>query len=172
MSIDLFRQIVSVNDGEVVTTSRKIAEVFGKNHKDVLRAINQLECSDYFRERNFALSQYVQKMPTGGSKSVNEFLITKDGMAFLVMGFKGKEAAKFKEAYINAFNWMADKIHQRDELDRELNDFTRRESNSISAGSFHGRGLAQRRVEKNKLADELKDLQQRIQMVLPALEVN
>jgi phage regulator Rha-like protein len=33
-----------------------------------------------------------------------EYQITKDGFAFLVMGFTGKVAAKFKEAYILAFN--------------------------------------------------------------------
>ncbi|EOS1856350.1 Rha family transcriptional regulator, partial [Escherichia coli] len=32
--------------------------------------------------------------------------ITRDGFAFLAMGFTGKRAARFKEAYINAFNQM------------------------------------------------------------------
>lgn len=167
--LDLFKRMVLVSDGEVVTTSRKVAEVFVKNHKDVLRAINQLECSSDFRERNFALSQYSQKMPTGGSKQVNEYLITKDGMTFLVMGFKGKEAAKFKEAYINAFNWMSDNLKSRDELSRKINDFTKREAISVSNGSLHGRGLAQRRREKAKLAVELKELQEKAQMSLPEL---
>lgn len=170
MSIELFRKLVSVNDGEVVTTSRRVAEIFGKQHKDVLRAINNLECSSDFRERSFALCFENNNLQNG--KPLKYYQITKDGMAFLVMGFKGKEAARFKEAYINAFNWMANNIRQREELDREINDFTKRESNSVSSGSFHGRGLAQRRVEKHKLADELKDLQARIQMVLPALEAN
>ncbi|HHL2105229.1 TPA: Rha family transcriptional regulator [Escherichia coli] len=34
------------------------------------------------------------------------YQITRDGFAFLAMGFTGKRAAQFKEAYINAFNQM------------------------------------------------------------------
>jgi hypothetical protein len=36
--------------------------------------------------------------------------MTKDGFTFLAMGFTGKEAAKWKEAYINAFNKMAEQL--------------------------------------------------------------
>lgn len=170
MSIELFRQIVSVNDGEVFTTSGQIAEVFGKRHDNVIRAIENLDCSNEFAKLNYEVC--FENSNLQNNKPLKYYRITKDGMAFLVMGFKGKEAAKFKEAYINAFNWMVDNIRKREELDREINDFSRRESLSISSGSFHGRGLAQRRIEKQKLSDELKDLQQRIQMVLPALEAN
>ncbi len=37
----------------------------------------------------------------------------RDGFAFLCMGFTGKEAAKWKEAYIRAFNWMAEQLFKR-----------------------------------------------------------
>ena len=36
--------------------------------------------------------------------------MTKDGFSFLVMGYTGKKAARFKEAYINAFNKMESEI--------------------------------------------------------------
>ena len=38
------------------------------------------------------------------------YYITRDGFTFLAMGFTGKIAAKFKEAYINAFNEMENKL--------------------------------------------------------------
>ena len=38
------------------------------------------------------------------------FTMTKDGFSFLVMGYTGKKAAQFKEAYINAFNKMEAEI--------------------------------------------------------------
>lgn len=170
MSIELFRKLVSVNDGEVVTTSRIIADVFGKQHKNVLRDIKSLDCDDEFARLNFELC--IENNDLQNGKAQPFYNITKDGATYLIMGYRGKRAAEFKQAYIRAFNWMANNIRQREELDREINDFTKRESNSVSSGSFHGRGLAQRRVEKHKLADELKDLQARIQMVLPALEAN
>ncbi|WP_434801549.1 Rha family transcriptional regulator [Serratia symbiotica] len=34
------------------------------------------------------------------------YQITRDGFAFLTMGFTGQRAAQFKEAYITAFNQM------------------------------------------------------------------
>lgn len=168
MSIELFRQMVSVNDGEVITTSRIIADVFGKQHKNVLRDIKALDCDEEFSRLNFELCFENNNLQSG--KPQPYYNITKDGATYLIMGYRGKRAAEFKQAYIRAFNWMAENIRKREELDREINDFSRRESQSIYNGSFHGRGLVQRRIEKRKLADELKDLQERIQMVLPALE--
>lgn len=170
MSIELFRKLVSVNDGEVVTTSKIIADVFGKQHYNVIRDIKGLDCDEEFAKLNFEVCFENNDLQNG--KPQPYYNITKDGATYLIMGYRGKRAAEFKQAYIRAFNWMANNIRQREELDREINDFTRRESNSVSSGSFHGRGLAQRKVEKHKLADELKDLQARIQMVLPALEAN
>ena len=40
------------------------------------------------------------------------YLITRDGFVFLVMGFTGKTAAKFKEAYIRAFNVMEERLRR------------------------------------------------------------
>ncbi|EFE8546413.1 Rha family transcriptional regulator, partial [Escherichia coli] len=61
-----------------------------------------LECSASFTARNFSVSDYTdctgRKLPC--------YQITRDGFAFLAMGFTGKRAAQFKEAYINAFNQM------------------------------------------------------------------
>jgi phage regulator Rha-like protein len=37
----------------------------------------------------------------------------RDGFMFLVMGYKGKRAAHIKEAFIEAFNMMEDKLHNQ-----------------------------------------------------------
>lgn len=161
-NIELFRQLVTAQGEQVTTTSRKIAELFGKQHRNVLRAIDNLGCSDEFRALNFEPVDFIDK--NGDSR--REFNITKDGMAFLCMGFTGKEAAKFKEAYINAFNWMADMLRQRADIDFMMGDFSRRESASIGNGSFHGRGLAQRKQEKYALASEYQAIEQKLQMVI------
>lgn len=97
--------LVMVEGGQVVTTSLRVAEYFGKDHKSVLRQINYLECSNLFRERNFAPSEYKRKNGNV-TKSYPMYYLTRDGFTFLAMGFTGKIAAKFKEAYINAFNEM------------------------------------------------------------------
>lgn len=92
--------------GNVVTTSLLVAEKFGKRHEDVLRAVKNLECSAEFHERNFALMVENKQLPQGGSTKAHNVMMTRDGFSFLVMGFTGEKAAKFKEDFINAFNQM------------------------------------------------------------------
>ena len=50
--------LVELDHGEVWTTSLLIADRFDKRHADVLRAVEKLECSAGFAERNFALSHF------------------------------------------------------------------------------------------------------------------
>lgn len=104
------KNLVSVNNGKAVTTSLQVAEVFNKLHRHVLRDIRNLECSSNFQESNFGLSFYHSKLLNGGYKKQPMYYITKDGFVFLAMGFTGKVAAQFKEAYINAFNEMENKL--------------------------------------------------------------
>ncbi|USD66695.1 Rha family transcriptional regulator [Vibrio sp. SCSIO 43136] len=92
------------NQGEEIRTdSLKVAEAFNKQHKDVIRKLNGLDCSQEFIERNFTLNDYTDRI----GRKLPKFEMTKDGFIFLVMGFTGKKAAKIKETYINAFNQMA-----------------------------------------------------------------
>lgn len=93
---------LAVVNGQITTTSTQVAEHFQKAHRDVLRAIRNLECSDGYRLRNFAQSSYLNEQ----GKQQPCFRMTRDGFVFLAMGFTGKEAALWKEAYIDAFNRM------------------------------------------------------------------
>lgn len=88
--------------GKVVTSSLAVASYFGKQHKNVIQKIASLECSAEFTELNFQLSEYID----ASGRKLPCYQITRDGFAFLAMGFTGKRAAQFKEAYINAFNQM------------------------------------------------------------------
>lgn len=95
--------LISLHHGQPMTTSLKVAEVFGKLHRNVLRKLEALECSPEFTELNFERSEYTDA--TG--RKLSMWNMTKDGFIFLVMGFTGKQAAAIKEAYIHAFNAMA-----------------------------------------------------------------
>ena len=101
-------ELVTAVNGQAVTTSLRVAEYFGKAHKDVLKAIRALECSNDFQGRNFSPSFYTRDLPNGGTKKDPVYYMTRDGFTFLAMGFTGKVAAQFKENYINAFNQMED----------------------------------------------------------------
>lgn len=98
--------LVSIVNEKPMTTSLIVTERFKKEHRTVLRAIENLECSQRFREHNFVLSSYKSKQ----GKELPMYLMTRDGFTFLCMGFTGEEAAKWKEAYIKAFNSMESQL--------------------------------------------------------------
>ncbi|GAB6178142.1 hypothetical protein JCM16814_30330 [Desulfobaculum senezii] len=78
-------QITSHNmRGNPMTTSLKVAEVFGKEHKNVIQSIEQLDCSEEFRKLNFQLSSY--SVPNN-RRPYPMYLMTRDGFTFLAMGF-------------------------------------------------------------------------------------
>lgn len=87
--------------GVDITTSLIVAQVFGKEHKNVLRDIESLSCSESFRVLNFEQTPYVH--PQNG-QTYKMYTMTKDGFSFLVMGYTGEKAGEFKERFINEFN--------------------------------------------------------------------
>jgi Rha family phage regulatory protein len=100
---------VTLEDGRPTTTSLVVAQVFGKPHKDVLAKIRNLDCPPEFTKRNFSLSEFTD--PTG--RKLPMYRMTRDGFTFLCMGFTGKEAARWKIAYLEAFNRMEAELQQR-----------------------------------------------------------
>lgn len=73
-----------------------------KKHSHVLRDIENLDCSDDFRQSNFGLTSYKDSQ----GKKQPRYAMTRDGFTFLAMGYRGEKAAKFKELYIKRFNEM------------------------------------------------------------------
>lgn len=106
---------LSVVDGVPRASSLDVAEKFGKEHKDVLRAIETaiMQVPEIFGRRNFALSEYEVDQGLGVRKQPF-YQLTRDGFSYVCMGFTGKEAARWKVAYIEAFNAMEKAL-----LDRE-----------------------------------------------------
>ncbi|MTI10186.1 phage regulatory protein/antirepressor Ant [Curvivirga aplysinae] len=94
-------------NGVVKANSRDVAAYFKKEHRNVLQSIDKLDCSEEFRLLNFQQAPYVDEQ---NGQTYRMYEMTKDGFIFLVMGFTGKEAAKFKEAYIAQFNQIENKL--------------------------------------------------------------
>lgn len=121
-----------VNKEEVIVTSTlDVAETFGKEHKEVIYAIegrksvtdrtNGIETKNRgiledlvksgvpHLEKYFILSEYVGE----NGKKYKQYLMTRDGFTLLVMGFSGEKAMRFKVAYINQFNNMEKLLHEK-----------------------------------------------------------
>lgn len=125
-------QLVSIQNGKAMTSSLQVANYFGKDHFNVLRDIRKLECSKEFQAFNFEFSFYIRDLQTGGQKKEPLYYMTKDGFSFLVMGFTGKIAAKFKEDYINAFNKMEGYIRGNNIDNKLLYEFIEHKLSNIS----------------------------------------
>lgn len=106
-------EAVTLEEGRPSTTSMIVAEVFGKRHDDVLKRIRNLDCSQDFYARNFAEIEIDLEFQPGRTRKSPAYRMARDGFVFLCMGFTGKEAARWKVAYIEAFNRMEAELQQK-----------------------------------------------------------
>ena len=95
-------------DGELVVTSRQVAEDFEKEHKNIIRDIENLikEDGSILSNGLFIESDYINS----NNRKFKEYLLTRDGFSLLVMGFTGSKALQWKLKYIEAFNKMEQAI--------------------------------------------------------------
>jgi len=137
-------------NGELVTTSLIVAKVFGRQHGHVLRDIKELNCSKEFYLSNFGETFIISKMPTGGERKDPCYEIKKDGFTFLVMGYTGEKAGKFKEDFIKAFNRMREMvISMKKSQQIVLPDFTDPVAAARAwANEREGRGIAENKVKE------------------------
>ncbi|PRO82614.1 phage regulatory protein [Lactiplantibacillus pentosus] len=98
--------LVIMKNKQAVTSSLQVAEVFEKNHRDVLKAITNLKKD----VRNFAQMFSETNIPDSYGRNRRAFYMNRDGFTLLAMGFTGDKALKFKLKYIEAFNSMEEKV--------------------------------------------------------------
>ncbi|KAA0910679.1 Rha family transcriptional regulator [Pusillimonas sp. ANT_WB101] len=164
-----FQDFIAADGDSLTTTSQQIAAVFGRRHDDLLKRIRALSASlPDDRLGYFAESVEMRSNPSGGAMIPSAaYTITRDGFTLLAMGFTGKKALAFKLAYIDAFNAMA--AYSKNQHEGLRYRYMQKElecKDSEQRGSFHGRGLNQRKQEKPVLEAELAEL---IALAQPAL---
>lgn len=127
----MIQNLVSIVNGVPTTTSLQIAEVFGRGHNTVLRDIRDLleKCPEPFGVYNFVQSEYTNEQ----NKKMPMYIITRDGMTLLVMGYTGDKAMEYKMAYIEAFNAMEAKLRssQQSMLPRDYAEALRALANEV-----------------------------------------
>lgn len=131
---------VHMQDGRAVTTSRNIAEVFGKEHKNVLADIrNAIEANPdkEFSRLNFQPSEFT----TERGKTYQEYLLTRDGTMLLVMGYTGPKAMALKTAYIKRFNEMEQALRNGTQVQRQQVGYTPRELLDAAELIYQSAGL-------------------------------
>lgn len=114
MYIETNIQNVIINEEELlVVSSRDIAEALGKQHKNVIRDLDNIiatgVCSDLSQPKIIS-STYTH--PQNGQE-YREYLLTKDGFTLYMFNIQGHN--NFKLAYIDKFNEMEAKIKNKQE---------------------------------------------------------
>ena len=131
----MINELVILNDfgvthlkGIPVVSSRKVAEVFEKEHKNVLRAIdNHIDTArneDSGLMAQFCAVNFIESSYKERGKKYPEYILSRDGFSFVAMGFTGEKAAMFKISYINRFNEMEEYIESRNIARMESRDLT------------------------------------------------
>ncbi|QVI34741.1 Rha family transcriptional regulator [Lacticaseibacillus chiayiensis] len=112
--------LVSIKSGQAVTTSLQVAEAFSKDHKNVLRDINNLveggQLNFEQTHKMFSESTYVNEQ---NGQSYPMYYMNRDGFSLLAMGFTGQKALKFKLAYIKQFNQMEQALRNSYQVDTD-----------------------------------------------------
>ncbi|WP_258086967.1 Rha family transcriptional regulator [Xenorhabdus bovienii] len=163
-----FRDLVFMSGQETETDTFKVAKVFKREHKDVLRKTRSVikSCSPEFAERNFTLCHENNELQNG--KPQPFYQMTKDGWMMLVMGFTGAEAIRFKEAFIAAFNWMANVIKKNaHSMEQERNAVMLEYMKEKDVASMSGRLLRRWGQEKKpQLLHRIAQIEEKGQMKL------
>ena len=104
-------ELVYLKYDQAVADSITVAEMFGKRHDRVLRAIdNLIGTLPKNGERNLF---YPSRRKADDGQFHRMYLMNRDGFSLLVMGFTGKKALEWKLKYIDAFNQMEKIITER-----------------------------------------------------------
>ncbi|WP_087118542.1 phage regulatory protein/antirepressor Ant [Ligilactobacillus salivarius] len=102
-------ELVIMHDKQVVTTSLKVAEIFEKEHKNVMQSIKNLTAENSAVKKMFVEDSYLNSR----NQQQPMYYMNRDGFTLLAMGFTGSKAMEFKLKYIDAFNRMEERIKQQ-----------------------------------------------------------
>lgn len=98
-----------IKNDKVVVSSRKVAEIYEKQHKDVLKKIRSfiLEAPE-LDGRNFTLVDYEDSK----GEYRPEYIMDRQGFSIIVNKFTGSKALKFTIKYTDAFEEMSKKLNR------------------------------------------------------------
>lgn len=152
---------IETKDGQLVVSSREVAKNFEKEHKNVLRDIENLiggmlnfEHTPREQENDAVLFIPNEYRHEQNGQTYREYLLTRDGFSLLVMGFTGAKALEWKLKYIQAFNAMEKRLNDDEELSPLLKVLINLERN------------------QNKVQRELTEVSQRLDNMGDVIRLN
>ena len=108
-------QLVFIENGQAVTDSLTVAEVFRKEHDKVKRDIeNQIIKLNKAGEGEFSTANFgVSVYKTDRGRKYTKFTLTEDAFAIVAMSYITPEAMKFKVKFIQEFKRMKESLQKQ-----------------------------------------------------------
>lgn len=108
-------QLVFIQNKQVLTDSLTIADVFEKEHKHVVRDIeNQISKLRLANEGEFVKSNFgLETFKASNNKEAKKFTLTEDAFTLVAMSYTTPEAMKFKVKFIQEFKRMREYIEKQ-----------------------------------------------------------
>lgn len=147
--------VIKKIDGELVVTSRQVAEDFEKRHSHICDTIRNLTTENSEVKNMMIESKFEHR-----GNEYTEYLLTRDGFSLLVMGFTGSKALQWKLKYIEAFNKMEQELKGQalntSELSPELQMF-KKIFDSVAKQQLEAKETQRIALEANDKAEEAKE---------------
>lgn len=125
-------ELVFLKNRQALTTSLIVAEKFEKNHQHVMRDIRDL--SNEMDVSDFGQMFFKATYPDSYGRPQPMYLMNRDGVALLGMGFTGAKAMQFKLEFIKAFNAMETALAEMKSAEwKELRNSTKRGNRGMCA---------------------------------------
>lgn len=106
---DYLNELVCIRNEIAVCDSLQVAEKFEKEHRHILRDIDELTAPNWAVKGLFKVSTY----KANNGQKYRKFYMNRDGFTLLAMGFTGQKAFEWKLKYITAFNRMENIIREK-----------------------------------------------------------
>ena len=159
--------LVMMRGRDAVCDSLEVAEHFGKEHRNIIQAIDNLTAENSAVKKKFTVSTY--KAENG--HIYRRYYMNRHGFSLLVMGFNGKEALDWKMKYIEAFNRMEQLLAQKQtEVYKDTRAYQKairkQETDAIKALVDYAEGQGSRNAARyysslSKLADKTAGIENR-----------
>ncbi|MGJ9460071.1 Rha family transcriptional regulator [Oceanobacillus sp. CF4.6] len=109
-------ELVFIDNGQAVTDSLAVSEVFNKNHNHVLRDIeSQLEKLNQADEQKWGMTNFgqTQYQHPQNKQWYTKYNLTEDAFAIIAMSYVTPEAMKMKIKFLNEFKRMKQELENK-----------------------------------------------------------
>lgn len=105
----MYKNLLQINNGRIITTSVSVAEKFNRRHKTIIQKIETLieEIESHLKLTQSFFEKSSYEDDWGYTKPM--YLIDRNGLSLLISGFTGADALEWKILYLKAF----DKLEKR-----------------------------------------------------------